>query len=290
MKILLIGGSGQLGTDLLRNNSRFDIVAPPRHRLDLLNTEFVAAEIGSIRPDMVINCAAFHDVPLCETEPETAFRVNCIAVRRLAEHCAMRSARLVTFSTDYVFCGDKREPYREDDLPAPVQVYGITKLAGEHAALAVEPEAVTVIRTCGLYGRAGSKSKGGNFVDNRIRDARAGLPLDISSDQTVAPTSTDDLSRSVLQLIAHPNVGGGIYHLINEGQCTWYEFTRAIYDLIGARSPLRPFDRKGRTGAMRRPLYSALANTRARALGIALPPWQDALRRYLAGVRLSEPA
>jgi dTDP-4-dehydrorhamnose reductase len=281
MKILLIGSSGQLGGDILRNNGGHDIVAPDRGALDLAQPAQVAERIRALRPAMVINCAAFHNVPLCEDQPEQAFRINCAAVRDLAALCSEVGAWLVTFSSDYVFGGEKRTPYLEDDRPAPLQVYGITRLAGEHAALATAPDRAVVIRTCGLYGRSGARSKGGNFVDGRVADARAGKRIEMASEQVLAPTSTDDLSRAVLSLIAHPRLAPGIYHLVNEGACSWYEFTREIVRLIDARCEVVPVDRGGRTGNMRRPLYSVLANTKARALGITLRPWREALADYL---------
>jgi dTDP-4-dehydrorhamnose reductase len=204
-----------------------------------------------------------------------------VAVRDLAAACAEAGARLVTFSSDYVFGGERKTPWREDDLPAPLQIYGISRLAGEHAALGVAPEQAVVIRTCGLYGRSGARSKGGNFVDGRVADARAGKRIEMACEQVVAPTSTDDLSRAVFALIAQPRLTPGLYHLVNEGACSWYEFTREIVRIIGAEAEVVPVDRGGRTGSMRRPLYSVLANTRARALGVALRPWQEALADYL---------
>ena len=281
MKILLIGATGQLGGDILRNNQAHDIQAPDRNVLDLSRPDQMGEYIRQRRPDMVINCAAFHNVPLCEDQPEQAFRINCAAVRDLAALCSEVGAWLVTFSSDYVFGGEKRTPYVEDDRPAPLQVYGITRLAGEHAALATAPDRAVVIRTCGLYGRSGAKSKGGNFVDGRVADARAGKRIEMASEQVLVPTSTDDLSRAVLSLISHPRLAPGVYHLVNEGQCSWYEFTREIIKILGTATEVVPVDRGGRTGKMRRPLYSVLANTRARALGITLRPWREALADYL---------
>ncbi|MEO8627249.1 MAG: dTDP-4-dehydrorhamnose reductase [Betaproteobacteria bacterium] len=281
MKILLIGASGQLGADIVRNNTAHDIVAPKRAQLDLENAGQIEAWVKQSKADLVINCAAFHNVPLCEDQPDRAFRVNCVAVGHLAHACALLDARLVTFSTDYVFDGCQRTPYLENDLPGPVQVYGITRVAGEYAAMAAAPEHAIVIRTCGLYGRAGSVSKGGNFVDKRVAEAASITSLEMACEQTIGPTSTDDLSRAVLGLIGRSDASPGIYHLVNEGACSWFEFAKAIYEIAGLHVEVRPVDRHGRSGTMRRPLYSVLANTKARALGITLPPWRDALRRYL---------
>src|SRR5262245_15936473 len=281
MKIVLIGATGQLGGDLLRSNPGHDIIAPGRDQLDLARPHEAARLIARVRPETVINCAAFHNVPRCEEEPAQAFLINCVAVRDLAAACAERGARLVTFSSDYVFGGARTVPWREDDPPWPLQVYGITRLAGEHAALAAAPDQAVIIRTCGLYGRSGARSKGGNFVDARVADAAPGKRIEMACEQIVAPTSTDDLSRAVYALIAHQTLRPGIYHLVNEGACSWYEFTREIVRLIGVSAEVVPVDRGGRTGNMRRPHYSVLQNTKARALGIVLRPWREALESYL---------
>jgi dTDP-4-dehydrorhamnose reductase len=281
MKVLLIGKTGQLGGDLIHNNPGHVIHAPSREELDIGNREQVEALIANYCPDIVINTAAFHNVPLCETDPVSAFQFNCVAVRDLAAACRKAGSRFVTFSTDYVFGGGKRTPYLENDSPQPLQMYGITRVAGEFSAFAAAPDHVIVIRTCGLYGSSGAQSKGGNFVDKRIQDAATCASLEMGCDQIVSPTSTDDLSRSVWQLLEHPHHKPGIYHLVNEGECSWYEFTKAIYEITGLDVSVTPVDRGGMNGDMRRPLYSALANTKARKLGIILPTWRAGLNQYL---------
>jgi dTDP-4-dehydrorhamnose reductase len=281
MRILLIGAGGQLGSDLIKNNPGHEIIAPHRTELDVTHKDAISVVLRETKPDWVINTAAFHNVPLCEEQPERAFRVNCVAVRDLGLACEKHGARLLTFSTDYVFDGEQRKPYREDDCPAPLQIYGLSKLAGERIAKAVAAELVVIVRTCGLYGYSGAASKGGNFVDKRVNDGQSVSALEMSCDQTVCPTSTDDLSKAVYDLLAKIKQGSGIYHLVNEGECTWYEFTRAIFECLGVETQVHPVDRGGRTGLMRRPRYSVLENTRARALGVTLPSWQNALTRYL---------
>ncbi len=281
MKILLIGKTGQLGGDILQNNSKHEIFAPDRLELDIQSRDAIAFAMERHHPDVVINTVDYHNVPQCETDPESAFGVNCVAVRDLARACNSSNTLFVTFSTDYVFDGEKKAAYVEDDKPSPLQIYGITRVAGEYAALSGAPDHTVVIRTCGLYGISGAQSKGGNFVDNRIQDAKTLASLEMGSDQIVSPTYTHDLSKAVLALIEHPDTRSGIYHLVNEGKCTWYEFTRTIYEIMGLSTQVKPLDRGGRSGDMRRPRYSALLNMKARALGIMLPPWRDALERYL---------
>lgn len=284
MKILLIGKTGQLGGDLIRNNPGYEVTAPGRDELDLADGAAIGRIVTGYRPDVVINTAAYHNVPLCEIEVEQAFRINCAAVRDLALACRLAGSRFVTFSSDYVFGGEKRTPYAEDDRPQPLQMYGISRLAGELAALANYQEGSIIIRTCGLYGRSGAQSKGGNFVDKRLEDAKTQTFIEMGCDQVIVPTSTDDLSRAVWQLLAHPRSGAGIYHLVNEGECSWYEFTRAILEIAGLAVDVVPVDRRGMSGDMRRPLYSVLTNVRAKAMGIELPHWRDALGRYLEAV------
>ncbi len=284
MKILLIGKTGQLGGDILKNgNKKHEMYAPSRDLLDIEKTETVEKEISYFKPDVVINTAAFHNVPQCEIQYDKAFLVNCIAVRNLARASRKAGSLFVTFSTDYVFDGGQKVPYAEDALPGPLQVYGISKLAGEYAGSSAWPEGTFIIRTCGLYGMSGAQSKGGNFVDKRILDAKRQKALQMGADQTVCPTYTEDLSRAVLSLIDHESTAPGIYHLVNEGQCTWYEFTKAIFEITGTDIGVSPVDRKGLDGDMRRPLYSVLGNNRAKALGIVLPHWEDALNRYIRG-------
>lgn len=283
MKILIIGKTGQLGSILIKDalESGHEVFAPSKQELDITDEITFLNEMKHNSPDVVINTAAFHNVPLCETEPMKAFRLNCIAVKKMAEICNDFDSWFVTFSTDYVFDGKKGKPYIESDVPNPLQMYGISKLAGEFAVLSCVPTKSIIIRTCGLYGLQGATSKGGNFVDNRVRDTKTGLRIEISNDQTVSPTYAGDLSRAVLQLIEHQSKEAGIYHLINRGYCTWYEFTKEIYKILDINIELIPVDRKGWTGKMRRPLFSALKNEKATKLGIELPDWRNALKRYL---------
>lgn len=281
MKILLIGKTGQLGSDIIRNNRKHEIYAPDRNELDLNNSTAIDDTIGKFKPEVVINTAAFHNVLLCEKEYDTAFKVNCIAVRNLASLCKKAGSLLVSFSSDYVFNGSKMSAYFEDDSVQPLQVYGITRAAGEFIATSTAPDNAIVVRTCGLYGISGAVSKGGNFVDKRINDAKNNKRIEVSSEQIVSPTYTKDLSLAVLKLIEQPKLECGIYHLVNEGFCSWYDFTKAIYEIMGLNVELVPVNRNGMDNGMRRPFYSALANTKAKRMGIVLPRWEDALKRYL---------
>ena len=281
MKILIIGKTGQLGSALIQDALTLghDVFAPTKQELDISNEVAFLNAMKLYLPEIVINTAAFHNVPLCEVEPLKAFQLNCIAVKKMAEISNDFNAWFVSFSTDYVFGGEKQKPYIESDVPNPLQIYGLSKLAGEYATLSYEKS--IIIRTCGLYGLQGATSKGGNFVDNRINDSKQNERIEISNDQTVSPTYAGDLSKAVLQLIAHPSKESGIYHLVNEGYCTWYEFTKKIFKTLDIDVELVPVDRKGKTGKMRRPLFSALENKKAKRLGVTLPNWKESLHEYL---------
>ncbi len=281
MKILIIGKTGQLGSALLKDalTFRHDVFAPSKQELDILNKDSFLNAMIHYKPEVVINTAAFHNVPLCEIEPVKAFQSNCIAVKIIAEISNEFDAWFVSFSTDYVFNGETRRPYIESDTPSPLQMYGLSKLAGEYGALSYNKS--IIIRTCGLYGIQGATSKSGNFVDNRIEDSKQNDRIEISNDQTVSPTYAGDLSKAVLQLIAHPSKDAGIYHLINDGYCTWYEFTKEVFKCFDINIELVPVDRKGKTGKMRRPLFSALKNEKGTRLGVTLPNWKEGLVQYL---------
>lgn len=285
MKILLIGKTGQLGNEienLFSQKSNFNVLAPTRNEIDLFKSETMQDFVKGFSPEVIINTAAFHNVPLCETEWQSAYQVNAVAVRELSKISHEIGAKFITFSTDYVFSGEQTHPYEENDRALPLQTYGNSKLAGENFALANHPTGAFVLRTCGVYGHVPSKQKGWNFIEQRIRDVQEGKNLEISSDQIVSPTYAVDLAKATEQLIEKLNIAKpGIYHFTNSGSCSWYEFTVAALKLANISGTVTPVDRGGRSGSMRRPAYSVLKNTYGKSIGIELPDWQDALKRYL---------
>ena len=286
MKILLIGASGQLGADLVKALSRHRLLTPPHRSLDLLHPDRVHQVLQSERPQVVINTAAFHRVDDCESQASTAFQVNAEAVRNLALAARSVEAALVHYSTDYVFDGASGRPCLEDDLPRPINVYGASKLAGEHLLASVW-EKHFVIRTCGLYGHAGSRGKGGNFVETMIRKAAGKESIRVVDDQRLTPTSTRELARATAALIETSHYG--LYHVTSKGDCTWYEFAREIFSRMGIRPDLSPTTSGSFAAAARRPAYSVLANHRLEALGMDdLQHWKDALGDYL-GDRIGRP-
>jgi dTDP-4-dehydrorhamnose reductase len=286
-RVLITGAGGQLGSDLAALLAGTTQLRAARHEeLDVTDDDAVAGACAEFGPSMVINCAAFHNVDVCEREEDRSFEVNARAVKRLASTCAEIDARLVHFSTNYVFDGTRPEPYAEGDLPSPRSVYAISKLAGEHAALAYAPGAL-VVRTSGLYGLHGSESKGGNFVTRMVARARERGKLEMVADQRLAPTFTADLAQGVLDAIAAR--ADGVLHLTNAGDCSWHEFTRAIMDLAAIEVPIEPVQTRAVPGQPQRPLNGVLRSSRAESVGLApLRPWRDALAEYmqLAGLEL----
>jgi dTDP-4-dehydrorhamnose reductase len=289
-RTLITGGGGQLASDLEQVLAeRGQVWSRSREDLDITDDDAVASAISAIAPTVVYNCAAYHNVDVCEDTEDRAFAVNARAVKCLAQRCAEHGARLVHVSTNYVFDGTSEAPWTEEDLPRPRSIYGLSKLAGEHAALAYAPD-VLVVRTGGLYGEHGSASKGGNFVVRmigRARNSSPPTPLRMVADQRLTPTATSDLATALVQ--ASDRGVGGLLHLTNAGACSWYEFTAAIMEEAGIDVPIEPVT-TGPGGAAR-PLNGVLSCARAEAAGLApLPHWRDALRSYLARTELAAAA
>lgn len=276
-RVLITGGNGQLGTDLSEQLSgRAEVRALSHAELDIADDDAVARLIGDLQPDTVFNCAAYHNVDLCETEEEMSFRINGVAVKRMAQRCNEAGAKLVHFSTNYVFDGRAGEPYSEYDLPSPRSVYAISKLAGEGCAVAYNERAL-VIRGAGLYGLHGSGQKGGNFVTRMLNRAREGQQIRMVSDQRLQPTFTQDLATAVIE--AAEKDATGIVHLTAAGACSWLEFTEAIYAIAGIDVPIEAATTSGGTD---RPLNGVLARPRADELGLTpLRDWRAALEDYM---------
>jgi dTDP-4-dehydrorhamnose reductase len=279
MRYAVLGAHGQLGRDLCR---LWGESATPLGRADadLTRPETLLAALAPVRPDVVVNCAAFNFVDRAEREPEAAFAVNALAVHHLARACAELGAVLVHFSSDYVFGRDteRTAPYAETDIPAPTCVYGTSKLAGEYLAQ-VYPKHF-VIRTCGLYGLAGKSSQKSNFIEMILKQVAQDKPLRVVYDQRCTPTFSADLATAISPLIATGRFG--LYHLTNTGDCSWLEFAQAILDLCGEKRPIQPVRTEEFGSPARRPGYSVLSCAEAQIRGLVpLRPWKDALAEYL---------
>lgn len=280
MRILLIGGLGQLGTDFRHLLGGFEVTSVDKEEVDVTDRGQVDALVDAARPAVVINCTAFNRVDEAEDCPEPAFGVNAHAVLHIARACHRTGARLLHFSTDYVFDSPARLPLTEADAPNPASVYGLSKLAGEHMARLGCAQS-WVVRTCGLYGHTGSREKGTNFVETMLRLADSGKPLKVVNDQHCTPTSTMDLARASIELIS-ADTPYGLYHLTNAGECTWYEFACSIFELSGKSPELYPVGSDAFPVRARRPAYSVLDNAAFRAAGFTdMRPWRAALEEYL---------
>src|SRR5947209_8544183 len=238
MRVAVLGANGQLGRDLCPRLPG-EVTPWTRERADLTRPEALRATLAELRPDVVVNCAAYNLVDKAEAEPEAAFAVNAWGVRHLALACRDMGCVLVHFSTDYVFGLDdaRRTPYAEADAPGPVSVYGLSKLAGEYVVRALCPRHF-VIRTCGLYGVWGSGGKGGNFVETMLRVAGQGKPLRVVNDQVCTPTYTVDLATAIAELVQTERYG--LHHLTSAASCSWYEFARQIFDQAGVPADVSP--------------------------------------------------
>ncbi len=285
MTTLLIGASGQLGSELRRASKDHDLVPLTHADLELTDRAQVRDALHKYRPGLILNTAAYHRVDECEDYPERSFAVNALAVRDLAIAAREIGAVLVHFSTDYVFDGRQRRPYREIDPPGPLSVYATSKLAGEHFVRALL-ERYFIIRSCGLYGLAGSRGKGGNFVETMLRLAKEGREIRVVGDQVLTPTSAKVLARKVRQLVETGQYG--LYHITNNGECSWYQFAAAIFELSGVRSRLTETTSAAYGARAARPAYSVLDNANLRSLGLDdLCDWRDALKDYLADRKLA---
>jgi dTDP-4-dehydrorhamnose reductase len=274
VRALITGGAGQLAHDLsslLGESAQ----AFAREDLDISDEAALDRAFADVQPEIVFNCAAFHNLDVCERDADTSWAVNVKAVRELAR----RSPRLVHISTNYVFDGRREQPYAEHDAPSPRSIYALTKLAGEYMALAYCDSAL-VVRSSGLYGLHGSASKGGNFVARMIARAREQGQLGVVADQRLQPTFTADLARAILD--AAQAGADGVLHLTADGECSWHEFTVAIMQQAGIDVPVEPTATTIAPGGVDRPLNGVLARPRADSLGIArLRPWHDALADYM---------
>ena len=276
MKVLLLGANGQLGSDIVRlwHDPNVELTSATRADADVTDAAAISELIERVRPDVVINTTAFHNLPVAEKDPETCFRVNVTGGWNVASAAAAVGAAMVQISTDYVFDGAKRTPYLEDDARRAVNVYGAAKVATEDIVRIANPETL-IVRVSGLYGLAGSAGKGGNFVETMRRLAREGQPVRVVSDQVTSPTNTAEIAEALVPLVR--DGARGVVHLAAAEGCSWHDFAAAIFELSGLSPDLQPVTTTEFGAPLERPMYSVLGTTRAPAL----PHWRDGLERYV---------
>ena len=281
MKVAVIGSTGQLGQDLMRVFGE-EAVGFSHQDLDVTDGVGVASAIHSLRPDWVVNTAAFHRVDDCEINPALAFAVNALGALNVARAADAVGAGIVFFSTDYVFGGQDRErgnPYQETDNLHPLNVYGVSKAAGERLVMQANERHI-VVRSAGLYGTATSR-KGWTFPELMLNKARTEGFVKVVTDQTLSPTFTADLAQNTKELIEQHVVG--LFHLTNSGECSWFEFAQGVFDLAGVEVKMEPIHTGQTHRRARRPSYSALTTVRLEEVGLSpMRPWREALSAYLS--------
>lgn len=278
MKIAIIGSTGQLGTDLVKVLQREHEIIGLTHK-DLEVTDYNSCLIlRQHRPDVIINTAAFHKTDQCEEEPLKTFLVNAIGAKNTATVSKEIGATTILISTDYVFGGSKNEPYTEDDVPNPINTYGISKLAGE--LYTKQNPKHYIIRLASLFGVAGASGKGGNFVETMVTKAKNNEIISVVDDMWMSPTYTKDAAATIKKII-ESSLPFGTYHATNQGYCTWFQFTQEIFKYVGLNPTLKPTKTRQMQTKAQRPRFSALKSAKLPKHGLETREWKEALRCYL---------
>jgi dTDP-4-dehydrorhamnose reductase len=278
MKIAVIGSTGQLGTDVMKTlNDGHEVVGLAHKDIEVADYDSCLI-LKEHQPDIVINTAAFHKTDQCENEPLKTFSVNALGARNVALISKEIAATTVFISTDYVFDGSKKEPYTEDDAPAPINTYGISKLAAEH--FTKQNPKHYIVRIASVFGKAGASGKGGNFVETMITKAKKNETITVIDDMWMSPTYTKD-AASILKGILEFQLPFGVYHATNKGYCSWYQFAQEIFQLTGLNPALTPIKTEQLSLKARRPRFSALTSTKLSSYNIEQREWKEALRAYL---------
>ncbi len=278
----VIGSAGQLGVELVRElkHRGYETIGWDRDKLDITDSARVESVVASWNPEVVFNAAAYNQVDVAESEPQAAFLVNALAVRNVALACRQLDARLVHFSTDYVFDGTAGRPYSETDHTHPLGAYGVSKLAGELYAQAYL-DTPLIVRTSGVFGPGGLKTARGNFVELMLRLARTPQPIRVVEDHVASPTYAPLLASRTIDLVEREQ--SGIFHIGGGAPISWFHYARLIFQtgLPGRAVELHATNEREYRTAAHRPKYSALSNAKVESLGLEpMPPLQEALRLY----------
>ena len=282
-RVAIIGSTGQLGHDLtevLRADDRFEVIALDHGQIECTEIDSVRAVLLPLKARAVIDCAAYVRVDDCESQAREAFAINSLGALHVARAAAESGAKCVYISTDYVFDGAKDSPYLESDVATPINVYGVSKLAGEQLVRQAAPDWL-IVRVASLFGKRGARGKGGNFIETIIAKAHKTEPLKVVNDIIISPTYTRDASAAIARLIAAN--AKGIVHAANSGSCTWYEFAKTALELCQLNLPIEAVSSTEFSTPARRAKNSALASAKLLSeFKITMPHWRDALRAYLS--------
>lgn len=283
MKVAVIGATGQLGHDVVAAfRAGGDEVVPLGHgELEVSSSESVRRSLETMRPQVVVNTAAFHNVEKCEADPAQAFAANGLGARNVAQATSAIGAKLFHISTDYVFGGEKQTPYTEGDLPHPLNAYGVTKLCGEHFVQACNPRHF-VVRVSALYGTSPCRAKGGlNFVELMLKLSRERDELRVVDQEKVSPTPTADVAKQLVVLSRTSDYG--LYHATSEGSCSWYEFAQAIFEITGTSVRVQPAAPGEFPAKVLRPSFSVLENQALKNKSMnVFRHWRLGLENYLS--------
>ena len=280
-RILIFGSAGQLGTELTSEFTRrgFQVKGYERAGVDITSPSQVEKCLTDFDPAVVVNAAAYNQVDIAEQEPLAAFQTNALAVRNLALTCRQIDARLVHFSTDYVFDGTAGRAYTEQDTPRPLGAYAVSKLAGEYYARAYLDRAL-IIRTSGVYGPAGVGTARGNFVELMLRLAGNGQTIRVVEDHVASPTYAPALASRTANLVEREAIG--LFHIGGGAPISWYHWAEKIFAAAGVNPPLKPTNEREFRTAAKRPAFSALSNVKMESLGIEpMPSLDQAIGLYM---------
>ena len=290
MKVIIIGATGQLGRDATQAfTGNGDHVVPLSHGdVEVSDIDSVSKVLRDLKPELIVNTAAMHNVEHCEQDSKRAFAVNALGPRNLGMVAEDLGATLMHISTDYVFDGAGRRPYGEDDAPRPLSVYGNTKLSGEYFARCTTGKHF-VIRTSGLYGKHPCRAKGGlNFIELMLKLAKERGQVRVVDDEIVTPTSTAELASQLIMLSRSDCYG--LYHATAEGSCSWYQFAREIFTMTGTDVKLTAAAPDEFPSKVARPKYSVLENRALKSHGLnVFRSWREGLHQYL-GLGISPPS
>ena len=278
MRIIVIGSTGQLGTDLMKVLEHEHVTIGLTHKQVEVTDWDSCQIIKEHSPDVIINTAAFIKVDQCEEEPLKTFTVNAIGAKNIATISKEIEATTIFISTDYVFDGSKTEPYTEDDAPNPINTYGISKLAGE--LFTKQNPKHYIIRVASLFGAAGASGKGGNFIETMIAKAKKNEPISVVDDMWMSPTYTKDAASTIKKII-EAKLPFGTYHATNQGYCTWFQFAQEIFKITNLNPTLTPIKTNQLQMKAKRPQFSALKSIKLPKYGIKMRDWKEALYDYL---------
>jgi dTDP-4-dehydrorhamnose reductase len=280
MRVVVMGSGGQLGAAVVQEfkGQHHEVVELDHADVDITRADAVAVEIPRHEPELVINCTGYNAVDAAEDDPVAALEVNALGVRALAESARTIGAGFIHYGSDFVFDGEGRTPYTEDDRPRPKSVYAASKMLGDWFALDV-PRAY-VLRVESLFGRAADGPPAKGSVEQIVQALRNGKPTKVFEDRTVTPTFVIDAARATRELVER-QPPPGLYHCVNSGSCTWLELAREAARLLGVKGQFEPIRLADVKLKAQRPLYCAMSNAKLAAAGITMPTWQDALARYL---------